>query len=306
MKSIGWLSIIVGCLTFLQPGSHKHTYANEALKLSPMSEKTVSGFAYPESVVYDPNTQALYVGQFGSELKPTLKDGMGKISKVALSGEILEEQFLPAKGGVLNKPKGIWVEDSRLWVTDIDEVWIFDLNSRKGKKAILPNAKFANDLTVINNALFVSDTAGNRIYKVTPADFLEINKSPDVTISHSNLNFSPNGLCPAPDGSILVVAYNFKKQDQGIYILDKKGTIKTLAEKVGLLDGIFRFDDGTLLITDWKSKSLFKWSPNNEINTLAKGFKGPADFCVVPENKGFMVIVPDLFKGELRMIHLQR
>ncbi len=306
MKSICWLSIIVGCLAFLQPCFHEHTFANEALKLSLVSEKTVSGFAYPESVVYDPNAKVLYVGQFGSELKPTLKDGMGKISKLALSGKILEEQFLPAKGDVLNKPKGIWVEDSRLWVTDIDDVWIFDLNSRKGKKVILPNAKFANDLAVINDSLFVSDTAGNQIYKVTPADFLEIGKNPDVTISHSNLNFSPNGLCPAPDNSMLVVAYNFAKQDQGIYMIDKNGTITTLAEKVGLLDGVFRLDDGSLLITDWKSKSLFKWDPNNEINILAKGFKGPADFCVVPENKGFMVIVPDLFKGELRMIRLQR
>lgn len=132
MKSKLWLSIIVACLALLQPGFHEHTLAYEALKLSLISEKTVSGFEYPESVAYDPNAEVLYVGQFGSELKPTLKDGMGKISKVALSGEILEEHFLPAKGEVLNKPKGIWVEGSSLWVTDIDTVWIFDLNSRKG------------------------------------------------------------------------------------------------------------------------------------------------------------------------------
>ncbi len=306
MKSIFWLTVMVVCLAFLQPGSLEPAFADEAVNLFPISEKTISGFEYPESVAYDPTAKVLYVGQFGSELKPTLKDGMGKISKVALSGEILEETFLPASDDVLNKPKGIWVEDSRLWVTDIDAVWIFNLNSRKGKQVPLPNAKFANDLAVINNTLFVSDTAGNQIYKVTPADFLEIRHDPDVTISHSNLNFSPNGLCPTPEGSMLVVAYNFSKQDQGIYILEKKGTIKTLAEKVGLLDGVFRLDDESLLITDWKSKSLFRWHTGIGAQPLATGFKGPADFCVVPDTNGYVVVVPDLFKGELRMIRIRK
>jgi len=33
------------------------------------------------SVAYDPKAKVLYVGQFGSELKPAEKDGKGKISK---------------------------------------------------------------------------------------------------------------------------------------------------------------------------------------------------------------------------------
>jgi hypothetical protein len=39
---------------------------------------------------------------------------------------------------------------------------------------------------------------------------------------------------------------------------------------------------------------------------LARGFKGPADFCVVPEPGGLLVVVPDLVKSELRMIRLAR
>ncbi len=64
-------------------------------------------------------------------------------------------------------------------------------------------------------------------------------------------------------------------------------------------------DDGTLLITDWNSGSLFRWSPKG-IETLAKGFKGPADFCVIPEANGFLVVVPDLVLGELRLVRLAR
>src|SRR5262245_3122471 len=74
-----------------------------------VSEKTVTGFRFPESVAYDPTAKVLYVSQFVSELKPAEKDGKGKISKVSLDGVVLEDQFLPAPGGVLHKPKGIWI-----------------------------------------------------------------------------------------------------------------------------------------------------------------------------------------------------
>ena len=37
---------------------------------------------------------------------------------------------------------------------------------------------------------------------------------------------------------------------------------------------------------------------------LATGFKGPADFCVVPAPKGLIVVVPDLVQSQLRFIHL--
>ena len=65
-------------------------------------------------------------------------------------------------------------------------------------------------------------------------------------------------------------------------------------------------NDGTLLITDWISGSLSRWSAAAGMETLASGFKGPADFCVVPEAKGLLVVVPDLPKSELRMIRLGR
>jgi hypothetical protein len=42
------------------------------------------------------------------------------------------------------------------------------------------------------------------------------------------------------------------------------------------------------------------------METLAKDFKGPADFCVIPEGQGLLVVVPDLVKSELRLIRLAR
>lgn len=39
--------------------------------------------------------------------------------------------------------------------------------------------------------------------------------------------------------------------------------------------------------------------------TVVKLFKGPADFCVMPEKQGLLVVVPDLVKSELRLVHLK-
>ena len=277
----------------------------DAKPLRVVSEQTVKGFAFPESVAYDPQARVLYVSEFGSELKPAEKDGKGRISRVSLTGEVLDKQFLPAAGDVLNKPKGSWVVGNRLWVTDIDVVWVFDLKTRRGKKLALPGIQFANDLAVMGNALYVSDNRVDQLYRVEPADFLEMSGEPKVTRVFQGKSINPNGVYPAKDGSLLMVGFMSAEQQRGIYSMSTGGEIKTLAAAVGRLDGLYEMDDGTLLITEWNSGALLRWSVKGT-ETLAKGFKGPADFCVVPEANGFLVVVPDLVQGELRLVRLAR
>ena len=294
---------LAACLAIVQMGISPEVSAQEIKAIRVVSEQTVTGFAFPESVAYDPQAKVLYVSQFGSELKPAEKDGKGRITKVSLTGKVLEEQFLPASGDILNKPKGIWVEGNRLWVTDIDVVWVFDLKTRRGRKAALPGVKFANDLAVRANVLFVSDNQADLLYRVEPADFLDAKGDPKVTLALSGKSANPNGLYPARDGSLLMVGFQ-SGQDRGIYSLDAGGELKALSKDLGGLDGVFQLDDGTLLVTDWKSGSLFRWSPKAGMETLASGFKGPADFCVIPETDGLLVVVPDLVKSELRLVRL--
>jgi len=279
--------------------------AADTNKLRAISEQTATGFAFPESVAYDPVAKVLYVGQFGgTELKPAEKDGKGKISKVSLEGKILEEQFLPASGEIMNKPKGIWVKGNRLWVTDIDAVWIFDLTTRKGRKLAIPGITFANDPAIKGNVLYVSDNVADQLYSVEPADFLNAKNEPKIKLVFSGKSVNPNGLYPAKDGSLLMVGFKSDKEARGIYSLGANGEVKPLSKDIGRLDGLYEMTDGTVLATDWNSGSLFSWSAKAGMQTLASGFKGPADFCVIPDAKDYMVVVPDLVKGELRMIRL--
>lgn len=269
-----------------------------------VSDKVATGFTFPESVAYDANAKVFYVSEFGSELKPTLKDGAGRISKVALDGTILEQGFLPAAGQTLNKPKGVWVAGDRLWTTDIDSVWVFDTKTREGRKVDLPGIKFANDPTVVGNTLYVSDNRGDQLYSVEPADFLKSAGDPKVTLVWSGKSINPNGVAPAADGSLLMVGFAGKDTPRGIHVMTPGGEIKALSEGIGRLDGIYEMSDGTLLITDWNSGSLGLWSAKSGVTTLASDFKGPADFAVAPNADGLLVVVPDLVKSELRLIQL--
>ena len=271
------------------------------------SEQTVGGFAFPESVGCDVKNKTLYVSEFVSKLAPAQKDGQGRISKVGLDGKVIEQKFLPAPGGeALNKPKGIWIQGNRLWVTDIDVVWVFDLKTRKGRKVALPGIEFANDPAVLGNALYVSDNRSDQLVKVEPADFLNAKGEPKVTVVFKGAGVSPNGLYPARDGMLLMVGFVAPDKPRGIFALGVSGQIKSLSDPIGRLDGVYELPDGSLLATDWDSGSLFRWSEKGGMQKLAGGFKGPADFCVVPDPEGMTVVVPDLVQSQLRFVRLRK
>lgn len=305
-KRIAFIVALAGCLAILQMVIGIGTVHDAYAALRIMSDRTIGGFAHPESVVYEPSERVLYVSQFGSVLKPTLKDEQGKISKVSLDGTIIEDQYLPEQGVVINKPKGLWIEKGVLWVTDIDTVWAFDIAKRKGRPVALPGAEFANDLTVINDILFVSDSGRKRIYRVEPANFLNPDIIPEVAIYGTELSFAPNGLYPSRNKALLVAGYDSGDQDHGVYSIEDEDNFETLIKNLGKLDGLVELKDGTILVTDWKSHSLISWNRKTGLKKLATGFGGPADFCVIPEGKRLLVVVPDLVKSELRFIRLSK
>ena len=288
------------CLVLCQVTTASQASAKE---LKVLSEQTTTGFGHVESVAYDPKGKVLYTSDFGPDLKPGDKDGKGKITKVSLDGKILEDGFLPAKGQTLNKPKGIWIQGNRLWVTDIDSVWVFDLKTKQGKKLDLP-VTFANDPAVMGNALYVSDNRSDMLVRVEPADFLQTKADPRITVVFKDKSVNPNGLYPGKNGALLMVGQKGKEDPRGIYSMAPGKDPELLSDKIGMLDGLYLMSNGDVLATDWATGSLFQWNKAMGMKPLATGFKGPADLCAFPNAKGLMVVVPDLVKGELRFVQL--
>lgn len=281
--------------------------AAPALAAAPtvVSERTLSGFVNPESVGCDPQGKALYVGNFGApKLDPAAKEGMGFISKLSLDGKVVDKIFFPAPGGEpLHKPKGIWIRGSRLWVTDIDAVWVFDLKTRKGRKLALPLG-FANDPAIFGNALYVSDNRNDELVRVEPADFLEA-KAPKVTRVFKGAGVNPNGLWPGKR-RLLMAGFKAPEWPRAFWALGKDGQPAPISLPVGRLDGLYEMAGGALLATDWNNGSLFHWTMEGGVTVLARGFKGPADFCVLPGAKGRLTVaIPDLVQSQVRLIELQ-
>ena len=273
---------------------------DDSRPLHVVSDATAPGFGWPESVGCDAAHDVLYVSQFGGEKpNPPAKDGLGYISKVAPDGTVIEKRAFDV---TMNKPKGIWIVGTRLWVTDIDALWIFDTATKKSRRFAIPGITFANDVTVMNGAAFVSDNRADQLYRVEPADFLDASVNPRSTLLWEKKDVFPNGLWPGRNGQLIMVGYESPTKHHGIYTMASDATIEAISPPIGRLDGLEQRRDGTLLVTDWDSGSVFRYGPHGHIQELGKDFKGPADLCVM----GDTVYVPDLVKGEVRMLKLDR
>jgi hypothetical protein len=159
---------------------------------------------------------------------------------------------------------------------------------------------------VMGNALYVSDNRSDQLVKVEPADFLHAKGAPKVTTLFKGVGVNPNGLYPTRDGMLLMVGFLAPDKPKSIFALGVSGQVKTLSDPIGRLDGVYEMADGSILATDWNTGSLFHWSEKGGMQKLATGFKGPADFCVIPHSGGLTVVVPDLAQSHLRFIQLRK
>jgi hypothetical protein len=125
-----------------------------------------------------------------------------------------------------------------------------------------------------------------------------------VTSLFKGAGVNPNGLWPLRDGRVLMVGFA-PPNDRAMYVYGVSGQIRPISDPIGRLDGAYERDDGSLLVTDWSSGSLFYWSEKDGMHKIALGFKGPADFCVLKTKEGSMVYVPDLVQSQVRILDLR-
>src|SRR5262245_19992516 len=77
---------------------------------------SLGGFKEPESALFDPQRNVIYVSNVAGDAKA--KDGIGFISKVSPDGKLIELEWV--KG--LNGPKGLVMNGNKLYVSDIDQL----------------------------------------------------------------------------------------------------------------------------------------------------------------------------------------
>ena len=92
----------------------------------------IPGLEHPYGIAHTPD--AVYVSNIGTDFNPLSKDGDGFISKLSPDGEILELNAFPDIR--LNAPKGLGIYSQLLYVADIDEIVVIDLQKKQLQAAI--------------------------------------------------------------------------------------------------------------------------------------------------------------------------
>jgi hypothetical protein len=135
-----------------------------AQAVSLVLEKTVAGFASPESVVVA--GEDVFVSSLGVKLEPTAKDGDGFISRLDRQGNIKSLKWAEQ----LHGPKGMIVVDGILYVADIDRVVGFRIFDGKQVFALdmaATGSLFLNGFARYDNRrLLLSATDINKVFVI--------------------------------------------------------------------------------------------------------------------------------------------
>jgi sugar lactone lactonase YvrE len=256
------------------------------------------GLAQPESVVYDPVTDVLYVSNINGAVMQ--KDGNGFIARLKPDGTTLERSWVEG----LNSPTGLALRDRTLYVADVDEM--IEINAASGSIAKRHKAKgaiFLNDLVVAEDGtVYVSDTPMNTIWRLKDGVF-------EPWLANDNLN-GPNGLLV--QGDKLIVASFGRMPSEGqkqelaglLSVNLEDQTIEPLGkgEPVGNLDGLQPLAPGVYLVTDWAAGALYSIDAKGKSDQLIDLNQGSADLTYFPDNN--TVLIPMMLDNTLAAYRL--
>ncbi len=229
-----------------------------------------------ESVLYDKNRQVLYVACINGA--PADKNGKGFIALLNLDGNMKSLEWVTG----LDAPKGMGIEGNRLFVADIDQLVVIDIEKAKITERIqVEGATFLNDVAV---------GADGKVY-FTDSDtgILWIYSNGDLKSWITEGLSRPNGLYVEDDRVLLT-----SSGSQDLKIIDiTTGTYETVTTEIGHGDGVeFTGTKGHYITSSWAGEiflifpdyskvSLLKTS-GQEINSADIGFNQESQVVYVP------------------------
>tara|TARA_B100000963_G_C22613385_1_gene666034 strand:+ start:225 stop:1106 length:882 start_codon:yes stop_codon:yes gene_type:complete len=257
--------------------------------------ETEKVFELPESVVYDPQNEVLYVSNITDH--PFKKDGTGYISKIGLDGSVIKKKWV----GKLNAPKGLTISKEKLYIADVDELVEVDIasgkitNKYKGYGSVC-----MNDVTADKYGnVYVGDTYTDTIYR--------LNQFGQLPAWFYSPQLAPNGLhIDDEDGNLIVGSWGAVMEGWGTPEL--KGSLKSInihtkklkdlgKKPIGNLDGIESDGKGAYFVTDWTGAKLYRIKKNGKFKVVAEIGKGAADHEVILDKN--LVIIPIMLEGKV-------
>ncbi len=226
---------------------------------------TLEGLHQPESVVADPASNHLYISNING--KPLELNGKGYISRVSREGKMQEQFWVTG----LDAPKGMTIVGQRLYVADMQQVHIIDLQTGAVIGQLqAPDATMLNDIGAApDGTLYVSDLLGGGLYRISDGRMARWFSSDQLP--------HPNGLL-WHKGKLLVAGWGYPLNPDfttgtpgSLYQMDIRTqaiTALPAGYQLGNLDGVVAVKD-TLYVSDWISGDLFALHGQQRVKSLS-------------------------------------
>ncbi len=231
-----------------------------------------STFKVPECVLYSPAENMLYVSNIDG--KPSEKDLKGSISKVSPDGKTITHNWAIN----LSAPKGMGIFKKKLFVADLQELVVIDINSGDIlERIVVPGSVFLNDVTIApDGTVYVSNSHTGKVHQV---------KKSEVSTYLEN-KVSINGLFA--DGNDLYLAVK-----DTLYKADKNKKLSVIATGMDeSSDGIELTNNKDFIVSCWNgivyhikkdgSKTVLLDTREQKINTADIGFDRAKNIMYVP------------------------
>lgn len=246
--------------------------ALKAQKLEKVWESSSEVLKTPESVLYDNDQDVIFVSNINGA--PDEKDGNGFISILNPDGTLKTKNWVEG----LNAPKGMAIFNNKLYVADIDNLVVIDIEKEKVVENYnAPNAVFLNDVAACKNGMiFVTDTRTNKVHVLKDDNF-------SVWLEDGHFN-SPNGLM-TENGKLYVGARNIYEVD----IKTKK--VSKIIEDAEGVDGLEKNNKGEFVFSNWPGRIWIHKNGKNiklldtteqELKTADIDFALKYDWILVP------------------------
>lgn len=244
----------------------------------------------PESVIFDQKRGVIYVSNVN--MNPWEKDNNGFISRLSEGGEIMDLEWISGMSG----PKGMAIVNDMLFVADLDELVLIDLEHGKiSSKIQVEGASGLNDITPGNdNDLYISDSNAGKIFRYADGK---------VSAFHDDAPGRPNGLLM--DQGKLLTAFS---QTSEFLSYDPVSLEKTvIATGIGAGDGVTPTNNaGVYLVSDWNGEIFVIGTDGFKQSVLdtKEQKKNTADIWFIPEKS--LVLVPTFFDNRVVAYTLKR
>ena len=205
-----------------------------------------------ESVRYDEGREILFVSCINGA--PWEKDGQGFIALLNLDGSLKSEKWVTG----LDAPKGMGIVEGKLYVADVDQIVVIDIEGAEILKKIpVPGAAQLNDIAIDGDGkVYFSDSETGWIWTMEN----------DIPEKWMEGDFErPNGLFVEEDRVLLASSGS---QDLTVISL-ADGSREIVTTEIGHGDGVeFTGEEGHYLVTSWAGEIFLVLPDYSKISLL--------------------------------------